>query len=184
LERARAAALARGEERDAASARAERCLGVLVSSLLALALLFLRSGCVRLADVAPSSGAVLVFLLLGPPLSFTSARTEDGVAFVAACAAWMAAGAALAWVVVRRRASPVASLAIALVPPAAALAVTGGSLGASADPAPWVLVLAPAMGLVPGASAIGVALVEGVGALPGRRIRGAAPGGAADVTRA
>jgi len=178
--RVRAAALARDEEQRATFSRAVLCVGMFLSLLMLSLLFFWRSKRVRFADVLPSSGAAIVFLAFGPPLSFTSARTEDGIAFVAACAAWMVVGAALSWRVVRRRASPVASLASSLLLPAAALAVTGGSLGAWAEPAPWALVLGPAMGLVPGASAIGLAIVEVLGPLAGRLLRAkpkGAPGG-------
>ena len=63
------------------------------------------------------------------------------------------------------------SLTSSLLLPAATLALTGGSLGAWAEPAPWALVLGPAMGLVPGASAIGLAIVEVLCPLAGRLLR-------------
>src|SRR5262249_17438043 len=97
--------------------------------------------------------ACAMFALLGPGLTLSAIRTH--ASFLSRSIGAMAAGAAPGFFLARRMGSPPSwAFLIAGLFPAAAFALTAGSLGRSALP-PSLWLLLPATGLVPWGVALG-----------------------------
>jgi len=127
---------------------------VLAATVAALVVLRRKRG---LAEASVFVVAVVGFLVVGPGLSMSAVRTERG--YLAHGLVTLSIFAALAWTVVRRRASPRAMAATCVVFPVLALVAMRGSLGRS-DVSPLESVLWPSLGLLPASVCTAIAVVE------------------------
>lgn len=170
------AGLARSEE-DGRRGMLARAAALSIALAAVLAILVRRGKASSLAGAAaPALGACAGFLVLGPGLTLSAIRTHLG--FLSQSTAAMALGAAIAHALARRWRAPWAwVMAAAGAFPAAALAITAGSMGQSHAPDALFLVL-PASGLVPAGVLAGVGAAWAVGRLVAMR-RGRTRGGLA-----
>ena len=129
----------------------------LVALLLTLFVFYRRRELPLVAAAAsPTLAACGAFLALGPGLTLSAITTKEG--FLARSICVMAGGAALGSLIARRWSPPIRWVLLASgLLPAAAWAVTAGSMGRSRLP-DSLLLLFPAAGLVPWGVVAGVAL--------------------------